>query len=239
VNQSLSKFRTDQMIEVLDRIGRERFESVLDLGSDDGLNVRRMAKLVGARRAMGLDLHTTDCTVDGVSFRRGNLLEFIPDQHYALVISNQVFEHIYEPWLPRYFKVLRECCAPGGLILLSTPNRWRSRNLIRFVAGQRPFVMYVNPGVAPERHLGHHRECSYRGLRSILREAFPAPEFRVRILRTFPRVEKSRLRWIAQVLVYVVGWPLWRPLVLSASQDHYALIERERRVKSFYQSSTP
>jgi cyclopropane fatty-acyl-phospholipid synthase-like methyltransferase len=198
----------------------------VDLGSDDGSNLRRIAKSVKARTAMGVDFRAVDGVRHGIHFRRGNILEFVPDQEYDLVISNQVFEHIYERWLPKYFAVLRRCCAPGGLILLSTPNRWRSRNLVRLATLRRPYIMNPNPGIPPEQHLGHHRECSYRELRTILREEFPGPEFRVRIFRAFPTSENSVSRWLAQVLVYVAAWPLWRLLFVSASQDHYAVIER-------------
>jgi SAM-dependent methyltransferase len=226
MDERLSRYRTRHMVKLLKRIGRERFESVVDLGCDDGSNLRRIASFVGARTAMGVDFRATDGVSNGISFTQGNLLEFAPVQPYALVVSNQVFEHIYEPWLPRYFAVLTECCASGGLILLSTPNRWRARNLTRFATLRHPYVMNANPGIPPEKHLGHHRECSYRELRSMLLAAFPSPEFRVRILRTFPTPETSLLRWLAQAMVYVLAWPLWRPLVLSASQDHYVVIER-------------
>ena len=226
MEEGLSRYRTAHMLRVLARVGRKRFGSVVDLGSDDGSNLRRIAKSVKAGRALGVDFRAVDGVRHGVRFRRGNILEFVPDQDYDLVISNQVFEHIYERWLPKYFTVLRRCCAPGGVILLSTPNRWRSRNLVRLATLRRPFILNANPGVPPEQHLGHHRECSYRELRSILQKEFPGPEFRVRILRVFPTSENSVLRWLAQVLVYVVGWPLWRLLFVSASQDHYAVIER-------------
>jgi len=226
MDERLSRYRTTFMKRVLTRLGRVRFRSVIDLGCDDGTNLRRMASFLDAKEAMGVDFRAQDGVHDGMKLKRGNVLEFVPDHPYELVISNQVFEHIYGPWLPKYFATLRASCAQGGLILLSTPNRWRSSNLVRLLTLRRPFMLNANPGVPPEEHLGHHRECSYRELEAILDSEFPEPEFRVRILRMFPRVEESVAHWLAVASVYLTLWPLWRPLFVSASQDHYAVIER-------------
>ena len=158
--------------------------------------------------------------------RRLNLLEYVPDTPYDLVVSNQVFEHIYAPWLPKYFEVLKASCAPGGIILLSTPNRWRLKNLLRALTLRRPYMMSQNPGVPPEQHLGHHRECSYRELRTILQEYFEAPQWSIKIVRTVPRVIESQARWMVNILVYALLWMVWRPVCVSASQDHYVVIRR-------------
>lgn len=226
MDERLSRYRTAFMKRILRRLGRARFGSVIDFGCDDGTNLRRMASFVGAYEAMGVDFRAQDGEHDGITLRRGNVLEFVPDHSYELVISNQVFEHIYELWLPKYFATLRASCARGGIILLSTPNLWRSSNLVRLLTFGRPVIQNPNPGVPPEEHLGHHRECSYRELEAILHSEFPEPEFRVRIFRTFPRVESTVGHWLAVAMIYLTLWPLWRPLFVSASQDHYAVIDR-------------
>src|SRR5262249_20279002 len=83
-------------------------------------------------------------------------------------------------------------------------------------------------GIPPDEDLGHHRECSYRELKSILLQYFPEPEWSVKIICLIPRMTVSAVRWVGNLLVYFGGWVLWRPLFASASQDHYAIIQRNK-----------
>jgi SAM-dependent methyltransferase len=226
MSEDLTYYRTQLILDVLKPIPETRFESVVDFGCGDGSNLRSVAEIIGAKRAKGVDLSVSDVQSGPVVLHRGNLLDYSSDEQYQLVISNQVFEHIYDPWLPRYFNTLKASCAPGGIILISTPNRWRPKNLFRFLTFRRPYMMQPNTGLPPEQHLGHHRECSYRELRSILSEYFQAPEWNFTIVRTIPRLLESRARWLANVFVYFVLWIFWRPSFVSASQDHYVVIRR-------------
>jgi SAM-dependent methyltransferase len=212
------------MLHALRRIERTRFRSVLDIGCGDGTVLRRFVPYIGARTAVGIDLDAPDGD-EAVILRRANLFDFLPDQRFELVISNQVFEHIYEPLLPRYIDVLKASSAPGGVILLSTPNRWRARNLARLLILRRPHIMQTNPGIRQEEHRGHHRECSYRELQQLLQASFDSRSWRLRIVRSIPPNQGSRLRWLARLAIYGALWPLWRPVFVSASQDHYVLLE--------------
>jgi len=69
---------------------------------------------VGASNAKGIDLVVSEVRSSRISLCCGNLLEYVPKETYDLVISNQVFEHIYEPWLPRYFAVLNAVALQRG-----------------------------------------------------------------------------------------------------------------------------
>jgi len=223
------EYRTQLICDVLRRVSRTSFESVVDYGCGDGSNLRSLARKVGARRATGIDLNVSEVLSGPLVLHQANFLQYTPDGLYQLVVSNQVFEHIYEPWLPKYFEVLKASCAPGGIILISTPNRWRPKNILRALTFRRPYMMSPNGGVPPEQHLGHHRECSYRELRALLDRYFARPEWRPSIMRTVPRVLESRARWVANVLIYFPFWVFWRPLLVSASQDHYVVIQRNRQ----------
>jgi len=222
----LARYRSQMVSHALRRAGRGRFRRVVDLGCGDGTVLRRVARDVGAVEAVGVDLQVQDTSSNGFELRRLNLFEFVAEEPFDLVVSNQVFEHIHEPWLARYFAVLKASCGFGGAIVISTPNRWRALNLVRLMTLRRPYMMQANPGIPPEKHLGHHRECSYRELRRILRQHFEPEGWRIRIVRSLPRDEGSRPRWWGRLLIYVGLFPLWRPFFVSASQDHYAVIER-------------
>jgi cyclopropane fatty-acyl-phospholipid synthase-like methyltransferase len=228
MHEVLVQYRTQLMRYVLQKAARTRFESIIDFGCGEGANLRALARQVNAKRATGIDLSVTEVSYGSIVLKRGNILEFVPDTQYQLVISNQVFEHIYEPWLPKYFEVLKASCAPEGLIMISTPNRWRPKNILRALAFCPPYMMSQNPGVPPEQHLGHHRECSYRELRTILQRYFQKPQWSFSIVRTIPRVIESPGRWLVNILVYFLLWVFWRPVFVSASQDHYVIIQHHR-----------
>ena len=205
------------MIDALRRIG-QTFRSIVDLGCGDGAVLRRFAPSVEAELAVGIDLDAPD--EDGeITLRRADLFAFAPTEPFELVISNQVFEHIYEPLLPAYVDVLKACCAPGGVILLGAPpNRWRALNLARLLTLRRPRMMQTNPGVPLSEHLGHHRECSYRELLQFLRAHFDARSWRIEIVRTRPPNQGSRTKWLMRLAIYVLLWPVWRVLFVSASR---------------------
>ena len=60
----------------------------------------------------------------------------------------------------------------------------------------------------------------------MLQEYFQAPQWSVHIVRTVPRVIESQARWAVNILVYALLWIVWRPVCVSASQDHYVVIRR-------------
>ena len=221
-----SHYRARFMYDVLRRVCLRQFNSVIDFGCGDGSILRLVMQKVGATKATGIDLGVSEVRSSRISLCRGNLLEYVPEETYDLVISNQVFEHIYEPWLPKYFAVLKNSCAPEGVILISTPNRWRPKNILRALLLRRPYMMSSNRGLPPEQHLGHHRECSFRELRAILSKYFDPNKWSFTIVRTSPRIIDSRPRWVGNILLYFLLWVFWRPLVISASQDHYAVFRR-------------
>ena len=226
----LAHYRMHLMCDVLKRVGRTRFSSIVDYGCGDGEILRLMTLLTGATNAKGIDISLNEITSGPIVLECANMLSYLPKTQYELVISNQLVEHIYEPWLPTYFHVLKESCKPEGVILISTPNRWRPNNIFRLLTLRRPYMMSPNTtGVPPEQHLGHHRECSYRELQRLLLRYFAAPEWHVRIMRMIPRVVASRPRWVANILIYCLLWVFWRPLCVSASQDHYVVIQRNHR----------
>ena len=96
-----SHYRARFMYDVLRRVCLRQFNSVIDFGCGDGSILRLVMQKVGATKATGIDLGVSEVRSSRISLCRGNLLEYVPEETYDLVISNQVFEHIYEPWLPK------------------------------------------------------------------------------------------------------------------------------------------
>lgn len=139
MDKLLADYRLHLMSDVLNAAGRTRFSSVVDFGCGDGEILRLMMQVTGASDARGIDIGLEEISPGPIILERANMLDYVPKKQYELVISNQLMEHIYEPWLPKYFHVLRESCKPGGLILISTPNRWRPNNIFRLLTLRRPY----------------------------------------------------------------------------------------------------
>lgn len=220
-------YRTRFIFDILATHGRTAFDSVADFGCGDGRMLCAMVKEAEAKRAIGIDFRApVDRSTPQIEFAREDFFEFTPRDSYDLVTSIQVFEHIYEPWLPKYFDALGRSCRAGGTILISTPNRWRPSNIMRALSLRKPHMMNANPGIPAEQHLGHHRECSYRELSEIIGRFFPKPDWRFSISRPIPRQIGSTLRWTLNLGVYYALWWAWRPLCVSASHDHYVVVQR-------------
>ena len=188
MNDPERDYRARFVFDVLKRSGQTEFDRLIDFGCGDGRVMNALKGLVNAKQAFGVDVNAPvdgetepHAEPDTVRFCRTNLLQFQPAEKFDLVISNQVFEHIYEPWLADYFAVLKDSCEPGGTIVISTPNRWRPKNIMRALTLRSPHMMCANPGVPPEMHTGHHRECSYRELRSIFAAHFPESCWQIQI----------------------------------------------------------
>jgi SAM-dependent methyltransferase len=98
---------------------------VLEIGCGEGYGAARLAETASALLAIDYDALTirhAARTYRRTQFARANLAALpVRDATIDLVVSLQVIEHV---WLPGQF--LGEChrvLAPGGRLLLSTPNR--------------------------------------------------------------------------------------------------------------------
>jgi len=107
----------------------------------------------------------------GVIFTVCNLLDDDPPSFKAafdLVVLAEVVEHLP---LPPYLvlRKIRTWLKPGGILLLTTPNLFRLRNLARMVLGRDLFDTFMLPreGVS----LGHQTEYSAEHLGWHIREA--------------------------------------------------------------------
>jgi SAM-dependent methyltransferase len=56
-----------------------------------------------------------------VQFETADLLSWMPQREFDLVVSNEVIEHLSEK--RRYLDTIRRLVKPGGWVLLTTPNK--------------------------------------------------------------------------------------------------------------------
>ena len=107
------------------KLARDR--TVLDAGCGTGFGSEILARS-GATRVDGFDVSLE--AVEHALRRAGELAEFVvgdlnripfPDDAFELVTCFEAIEHVADPF--RVMDELRRVVAPGGLVLVSTPNR--------------------------------------------------------------------------------------------------------------------
>lgn len=112
------------------------------------------------------DLHRGVSEAAGVQFHIGNILSPLPlpPNYFDLIIFSEVIEHLQgNPRLA--LRHLRECLAPGGRLLLTTPNLGRLINRVKLFLGRSP-VPEIGP---PEWWAGHMREYTFAEIGTMLR----------------------------------------------------------------------
>ena len=140
-----------------------------------------------------------DAHLDYVDLRRADLEQGIPlaDEAVDLVYAGEVVEHLYNPDL-----FLSEChrvLAPGGTLVLSTPNLCAWYNRALFVFGIQPLFVESSTvssliGAGPTRRLrrgsvpvGHVRVFNRRALTDLLEASgFEKVTLRSAVFPAFP-----------------------------------------------------
>jgi 2-polyprenyl-6-hydroxyphenyl methylase / 3-demethylubiquinone-9 3-methyltransferase len=140
----------------------------LDVGCGAGLLTEPLARLGAA--ATGLDaapenvaaarLHAEGQGLQ-IDYRAGSV-EDLADERFDLVCSMEVIEHVADP--AAFVAGLKRALAPGGLLVMSTPNRTALSNLAMIVVGE-------GTGMIPRGTHDHAKFLKPDELRGLLADA--------------------------------------------------------------------
>lgn len=142
----LARFYIDRKTVTI-KLLPERLESILDVGSDNGFLLFKLAPRI-YKNGYGTDL--SDVLVKGankeardrnldkkIKFMVADIDEGLPfaDKSFAVVTCLAVLEHVFDPLF--VFKEIVRVAKPGGLIIVEVPNlAWFPRRLTLLLGGR-------------------------------------------------------------------------------------------------------
>jgi 2-polyprenyl-3-methyl-5-hydroxy-6-metoxy-1,4-benzoquinol methylase len=94
-----------------------------------------------AREAVGLDLHeagVANLNAMGYTAQVGDAERFAFDQPFDVIVAGDLVEHLGN--LEGFFTSVRGALAPGGVLIVQSPNPWYWRFLIKAVLGKEVLV---------------------------------------------------------------------------------------------------
>jgi 2-polyprenyl-3-methyl-5-hydroxy-6-metoxy-1,4-benzoquinol methylase len=174
--------RRDWVIAKIAECARERPGRALEIGFGAGIYLRALARhydeVVGTDLNHGQLEHVRARTADLINLRV--VIDDITDSHlpahsFDLAVCSEVLEHIPDPG--RAIAGIRRVIAPGGLLIVSTPQRYSSMELackLAFLPGVIKIVRRVYG--EPVLETGHISLMTERQMR----RALEAAGFRIR-----------------------------------------------------------
>lgn len=169
-----SRRRYEQTLQLIGTLGLPEGARHLDVGGGQMALLSR--EIFGLTAIVGDVVPTAseDVELQGVEFNRINLLddEYEADAPFDLVTLCEVIEHIPVPPYVTFRKLAR-ILKPGGWLVMTTPNGFRVRNILRMLAGKEILDLYRYPD--GDQPLGHQHEYTLRQMEWQLHEAGFAP----------------------------------------------------------------
>lgn len=175
-----ARARYARTMEVIGALGLPRGARHLDVGGGQMALLTR--DLYGFEPVVGDVVATAsgDVQGQGVGFQRLNLMDEAYDAEtpYDLITLCEVIEHIpVPPYIT--FRKLSALFRPGGWLVMTTPNGFRIRNILKMLAGREVLDIYRYP--EGDQPLGHQHEYTLRQMDWQLRHAGYTPH----VLRTY------------------------------------------------------
>ena len=141
-SQSWDYTRTFEVRQLFNRV---QPAYILDVGCGCGFRDQLMAEYPFVERVDAIDYSEQSVLKAEAIYPQPKVRRFVadfkryePDRKYDLIVSFQVFEHLYNP--EEYIRFCAQYCAPGKWIAICTPNRLRLDNRIKRLHGQ-PLTM--------------------------------------------------------------------------------------------------
>src|SRR5437667_7261472 len=146
--------RTDEVERALRTYTQGPLQTIVDVGTADGLMLDNLRQRIGKLRFLGLDWSMDLLSVrklEGIWKARGDALKLPVKPGVAdAVIATAIIEHVEDP-----AGMMRECARilrPGGLLVLTTPA---------------PFMEKVASALGILKEAGHYETLNLKKLRNL------------------------------------------------------------------------
>lgn len=142
LNSQFQRRRIEATLDLLVKVSHRNGSSlrILDIGCGEGYITSEIQKKFPKAEISGLDysLSSIVTAVDkfpGIDFVVANAYDppYAPN-YFDVVVCNNLWEHVPDPLV--LLDKIRRITKPGGYLIISTPSRYRTSNLVRALFGR-------------------------------------------------------------------------------------------------------
>ena len=195
MDQMESDFQQRRLKATLDLIpGSAKNESLklLDIGCGEGHFTNVIKKEFSNFDVYGLDYSVSAIDFAHKTFPEINFITanaYYPpykDEYFDIVVCNNLWEHVPDPL--KMLRAMKRVLKPNGLLIISTPSRYRFSNLIKAAVGQE--IAFMSTYHVTEYTIGQVKEqLRWEGFKTerVYSPPIPASNFIFTIIKAMMR----------------------------------------------------
>jgi ubiquinone/menaquinone biosynthesis C-methylase UbiE len=176
--------RARKSLALMASIKDREIKKVLDVGCGTGFFTTKMKDLIKPEELWGTDISKKALKHSkklGIKVKKADLNKKFDfkDNYFDLVNCGEVIEHIYNP--DNLLKEINRVMAPGGYLIITTPNLASWLNRVIFLFGIQPFFTEVST---------ENKTLGYSFLKRFVDKGKPIGHVRVMTLQAFKDILK-------------------------------------------------
>lgn len=195
LNSEFHQRRLNCTTELIRNLNTSKNLKLLDLGCGQGHFTDKINKEFQNYDVCGLDYSITAIDYANSNFKN---IDFIVanaynppyvDEYFDIIVCNNIWEHVPDPL--NLLQAISRILKPNGLLIISTPNRYRLGNLLRACLGKK--VVFLSKSHVTEYTIGQ------------IIEQFKFGGYKINKIYS-PSIKESKLifRFIKFLLVFVL-----------------------------------
>jgi len=152
--------RLKATIDLIPSTAKNEGLTLLDIGCGEGHFTDVIKKEFAKFEVHGLDYSVSAIDFAHKSFKDINFVTanaYYPpyqDEYFDIVVCNNLWEHVPDPL--QMLRAMKRVLKPNGLLIISTPSRYRFSNLIKVSAGQE--IAFMSSYHVTEYTIGQVKE---------------------------------------------------------------------------------
>lgn len=132
---------------ILKLLDKDPKAQLLDLGCDDGVWTRKLARKIGSKNYHGIEINPEaipHARKRGVVVKKSDLNNKLPykDKTFDVIHANQVIEHLAN--IDNFVSEIKRVLKKGGCAIISTENLSAWDNILALLFGQQAFSQHIS-----------------------------------------------------------------------------------------------